>query len=87
MLCLSQHDAGGNAQLLCKCPHFIKVSTTGEAPLVGLWNKEMGGVVVSLLFGGAVLIAKEEASRVVEKDMRDLVEEREPELVVAVPQV
>ena len=46
----------------------------------------MGGIGVSLLFGGAVLVAKKEASRVVEKDMRDLVEEREPELVVGLPE-
>ena len=78
---------GGNAQLLCKCPHFIKVSTTGEAPLVGLWNKEMGGVGVGLLLKGVMVIVEVEAIRLMEKDVSDLVEEREPELVVALPQV
>ena len=60
---------------------------TGEPVLVVLRNEEVGGVGVGLLLKGVMVIVEVEAIRLMEKDVSDFMEEREPELVVALPQV
>ena len=60
---------------------------TREPVLVVLRNEEAGGVGVGLLLKGVMVIVEVEAIRLMEKDVSDFVEEREPELVVALPQV
>ena len=60
---------------------------TREPVLVVLRNEEVGGVGVGLLLKGVMVIVEVEAIRLMEKDVSDFVEEREPELVVALPQV
>ena len=60
---------------------------TREPVLVVLRNEEVGGVGVGLLLKVVMVIVEVEAIRLMEKDVSDLVEEREPELVVALPQV
>ena len=60
---------------------------TREPDRVVLRNEEAGGIGVGLLFAAVMVIVEVEAIRLMEKDMSDFVEEREPELIIALPQV